>query len=202
MRERLLTLVVGLAAGMAGALIIGRRGAEPPARVSGPPRTRETPPTEIVPPGWDRRYLVRVNELEARLDQLDQRTAPPSEREQERPALDLREQDKLAHYDQELAAQRARLAEHDREDVDLAWSASSAERVRATADEIGVAPRAIDCRSKSCVATLSFTNPEAGLGFLRSAKMSKLVAGFSSMTSTPTPPTSAGDYDLTVVLDR
>jgi hypothetical protein len=98
--------------------------------------------------------------------------------------------------------QRTRLADHDREELDAAWSATGAGRLRSVIDELGVFARGIDCRSKSCVVNLRFSSPQAGLVFLRSPEMSKLVAGFSSMMSTPTPPSSAGDYDLTVVLER
>jgi len=199
MQNRLITIAVGLAAGVAGAAIFTARAPQAraplPAVASGAPRGHEAravpTPGPIIPPGWDRRYLERMNELEGKLQALEGR-GEPTEREQE----------KLAHYERELSTQNARLADHDREEVDATWSSAGAERLRSAADKIGVATRAIDCRSRTCVARLRFASPEAGLAFLHSPTMSKLVVGFTSMTSTPTPPTSPGDYDLTVVLGR
>jgi hypothetical protein len=196
MQNRLTTIAVGLAAGIAGAIIATAWA--PQAKVSLPavaPGRNEartgSGPAPIVPPGWDRRYLERINELEHKVQALEGHVAP-SEREQE----------KIAHYKRELATQEARRADHDREEVDAQWSSTGADRLRSAARELGVVARAVDCRSRTCVASLRFPSPEAGLAFLRSPQTSKLVVGFSSMTSTPTPPASPGDYDLMVVFDR
>ncbi|HEX3482887.1 MAG TPA: hypothetical protein VHT91_48090 [Kofleriaceae bacterium] len=199
MLNRLIMIVVGVAAGIAGAVVVTTRAPQaetPSPRVASDPlrghEARAVPaPAPIIPPGWDRRYLERMNELEDKVQALEGRVAPTE-----------REQEKRAHYERELATQEARLADHDREEVDAAWSSTGAERLRSAADKVGVVARAVDCRSRTCVASLRFPSPEAGLTFLRSPQMSKLLVGFSSMTSTPTPPTSPGDYDLSVVIDR
>ena len=189
MRDRLLTIVVGLAAGVGGALLVGARGSEPPAPAA--VQVRTPPAAPIVPPGWDRRTVVHVTDVEAKADTP---AAPegPSEREAER----------LAHYQRELETRQTQLSDHAREPVDPAWASTSSDQLRAAAEQLGVTPRDIDCRSKTCVATLAFDSPSTALGFLHGKDMSSLITGFASMTSTPTPPTSDGDYDLTVVLAR
>lgn len=205
MLNRLIMIVVGLAAGVVGAVVATARtpqaGTPLPVAASDPLRGHEArgvpAPAPIIPPGWDRRYLERMNELEDKVQALEGRVAPT-----ERVTPTEREQEKRAHYERELATQEARLADHDREEVDAAWSSTGAERLRSAADNVGVVARAVDCRSRTCVASLRFPSPEAGLTFLRSPQMSKLLVGFSSMTSTPAPPTNPGDYDLTVVIDR
>ena len=199
MQNRLITIVLGLAAGVAGALVVTMRAPQAQAPVpvvaSDPLRRHDARASSVrapgAPPGWDHRYLERMNELEDKVQALEGRVAPTE-----------REQEKIAHYERELATQEARLADHGREEVDPQWSSTGAERLRSAADEAGVVARAVDCRSRTCVASLRFPSPEAGLAFLRSPRMRKLIVGFSSMTSTPTPPTSPGDYDLTVLFDR
>jgi len=201
MQGRLINIAIGLVAGVCGALVVGARSSSPQpivpttaaAEVASDRGERMPPP--IVPPGWDARYLDRVNELAARVDAIEARTepaAPLTEREQGRPE----------HYRRELETQQARVADHEREELDASWATTGAERVRAAAGELGVMLQTIDCRSKTCVASLRFATPMAGLTFLRSREMSQLGRGFSGLTSTPTPPTAASDYDLTIVFDR
>ena len=202
MQDHLINIAIGLVAGVCSALVVGARSSSSHPVVPTPVVTEvardghgERMPPPIVPPGWDARYLDRVNELAARVDAIEARTEPAP------PSTD-REQGRAEHYRRELATQEARLADHEHEELDASWAATGAERVRAAAGELGVMLQAIDCRSKTCVASLRFSTPMAGLTFLRSREMSQLGRGFSGLTSTPTPPTAASDYDLTIVLDR
>jgi hypothetical protein len=60
----------------------------------------------------------------------------------------------------------------------------------------------VDCRSRTCVATLTFPSPSDALTFLASPSLRMLGRELRGLTSTPAPPSSAGAYDLTIVLDR
>jgi hypothetical protein len=188
-------VALGLAAGVVGALVAGHlHAADSPAPPTASTATsandpRAAQPRMIVPPNWDRRY-VQPSEPEA--PTAPTAPAPPSDRQQ----------DKLAHYQAELATRESRLADHEREALDASWATTSADRLRDSAADAGANPRSIDCRSTTCVVTLEFASPSDALAFLRSTRMSKLVGGFSAMTATPTPPTSEGVYELSVVLDR
>jgi hypothetical protein len=78
MRDRLLTIMLGLVAGVGGALVVGAHSSEPPA--PSVVRAHDPSAAPIVPPGWDRRTLVRVASVEAKVDKP---AAPevPSERD-------------------------------------------------------------------------------------------------------------------------
>jgi hypothetical protein len=202
MQDRLINIAIGLVAGVCGALVVGARSSS--SNPVGPATAAtevardgrsERMPGLVVPPGWDVRYLDRVNELAARVDAIEARTEPAA-------PLTEREQGRSEHYRRELETQEARVAEHQREELDAPWATTSAERVRATADALGRSLRTIDCRSKTCITSLRFSTPTAGLEFLRSREVSQLGRGFSGLTSTPTPPTATGDYDLMIVFDR
>jgi hypothetical protein len=202
MQDRLISIAIGLVAGVCGALVVDARssssnpvGATAAATEVARNGRGERMPGLIVPPGWDVRYFHRVNELAARVDAIEARTEPAA-------PLTEREQGRSEHYRRELETQEARVADHQREELDPSWATTGAERVRATADALGLVLRTIDCRSKSCVANLRFSTPAAGLEFLRSREVSQLGRGFSGLTSTPIPPTATSDYDLTIVFDR
>lgn len=210
MRDRLINIAIGVVAGIAGALIAsGRSASSPASSVERAPPTGDVAHADrgarmaavVVPPGWDARYLARVDDLAARLDAVEAR-GEPAPSPTPAPTSSERQQARAAHYRQELATQEQRVADHEREELDPAWASASAARVRAAADALGAAPRAIDCRSRTCVASLRFATPTAGLEFLRSREASQLARGFSGLASTPTPPDAASDYELTIVLDR
>jgi hypothetical protein len=190
------TIVVGLAAGLVGSLVADQlRSSDPPAAAS-VQQPHAAPPPAIVPPGWNHQYVQEPSAgdraaAEPRVEPQAASQAPSD-----------REQQKLAHYHNELATQDTRVADHARESLDASWATSSADRLRAATAELGVDAREIDCRTTTCVASLEFANPSEALAFLHSTRMSKMIGGFSGMTSTPTPPTSDGAYQLTVVVDR
>jgi hypothetical protein len=194
------TIVLGLAAGVAGALAINaiRSNDAPPAAprpAAPPPRAAAAVLPAIVPPGWDHRYVEPPGDLD------HGGVAPEPAPAAAAPSTD-RDRDKAAHYEEELAARAAKLADHAREGVDAAWATDHESRVRAAVAELGVTARDVDCRSKTCVATLALASPAAALALLRGRDMSKLASGFSGLSSTPTPPSGDGSYELTVVLER
>jgi len=188
MRDRAITVALGLIAGLAGAWIAGRSSPEPAARDAHVANRAMTP---IVPPTWDPRFVER-----------EQRARPPAAHEPA-PAEERRD-DRLAHYQAELAHRDELLAAHDAEGVDGAWSRDTTDQLRASV-VASLAGRAtiesIDCRTTTCTTHLAFAHPDAALAYIASAPHFT-VTGLRGLTVTPTPPDGDGTYELTIVHTR
>jgi hypothetical protein len=203
MRPSIATIAVGLIAGVAGAVCARQWPARAPApgvTVSG---ARERPSAPIVPPGWDRRYLDRLAAVE---DRVRARGAGGPEAPAEAGTGSAREQEREARYRRDLEYQRARLERHAGEAIDPAWSRTQTAALRSELAPMlargELVAENVDCRSKTCVATLTFPGPSDALTFLASPSLRMLGRELRGLTSAPEPPSSAGPYELTIVLDR
>src|SRR5262245_27933789 len=126
-----LTVLAGLAAGVVGALVVGyfnKPSAAPAAKAEAP----ETAPRPvIIPPGWDTNLVKRVANLERGLTEVQAEVAkapggqPTAVAGPAPPGMEAeqREQERLQHYNKELAFRQKFIEDHDRESVDSPWSA-------------------------------------------------------------------------------
>jgi hypothetical protein len=202
MRPPVVTIAVGVIAAIVG--VIGARywpGADAPPRVT-EVSAREPPGARIVPPGWDRRYVDRLSALEDRVQALGATERAGAEAG----SGAARAQDREARYRRELEYQRTRVAGHAGEAIDPAWSRTQTDALRTELAPMlargELVAESVDCRSKTCVATLTFPSPSDALTFLASPSLRTLGRELRGLTATPAPPSSAGAYDLTIVLDR
>jgi hypothetical protein len=203
MRPPVATIAVGVTAAIVG--VIGARhwpGPDAPPRVT-EVSAREPPGARIVPPGWDRRYVDRLSALEDRVQALGTTERAGAAEAGGGPA---RGQDREARYRRELEYQRTRVAGHAGEAIDPAWSRTQTDALRGELAPMlargELVAENVDCRSKTCVATLTFPSPSDALTFLASPSLRTLGRELRGLTATPAPPSSAGLYELTIVLDR
>jgi len=204
MRQRLLSIAIGLVAGFAGAVVARQWPAASDPTPIAAAATREPSTAPIVPPGWDNRYLGRLAALEDRMRDLDGGATRP---EPSAPAASSeRAQHRAQLYQKELDHQRSRVDAHATEAIDPGWSRTQTDQLVAGLDAMiarrELVAERVDCRSKTCVATLTFPSPADALGFLASPALRVLGRDLHGLTSTPAPPSHAGAYDLTIVLDR
>jgi hypothetical protein len=204
-RSAVLVAMTGLASGTLGAILYAHFAIPSPRLVSS---RLERPEVQgpVIPPGWDRALVSRVSTVEQRLDEIGSRApAPPastklsaaSEPKDER----TREQRRAEHYQKELDHLEKMLADHASEPNDDAWArplATSMQQSLSRAFEGVAQTKNIDCRSKTCTATLSFPTPGAALASLQQSRKYTFI-GCKGGSIIPTPPKSAGPYDLTVV---
>jgi len=197
MKHTLWTIALGLAAGMAGALVVKQLSAPLPAVavLSAPKPMRDAPPM-VVPPGWDARYLSRLATVEERVNALDAANKP-----QATPAATAKEEEREAHYLREQETQNSKLATHQQEPLDASWAGTQEQSMRDALSVAGNRPQPqairIDCRSKSCVADATFASPSEALVYLRNVP--PVPHGCQGVTSTPMPPSSDGAYTLTFI---
>ncbi len=198
MRQSLLVVLLGGASGIGGALATSSVQREPlPATAP-----ESLSPLVIAPPGWDPRLVARVSHIE---QQLVDSHANAVEKGPETTSVgepSSREQERVEHYQRELEHRQERLWAHEKESIDVSWAAPQA---RSIEDALAPALRVkdarvdnVDCRSATCVATLSFPSPEAALRAL--SQGSELAsAGCPGLSAVPTPPTAEGRYALTLI---
>jgi hypothetical protein len=112
----------------------------------------------------------------------------------------------MAHYQKEVAYHTQLLAEHGQEPIDQAWSWEQSQTVR-TAFEMDPARLPglsapdrlqVDCRSKTCIAKLTFPSSPEGLRYLHMQHI-PMPVGCNGMTSTPLPHKGNGPYDLNII---
>jgi hypothetical protein len=201
MRSQIFVALIGLFTGALGALVAGglssprepahhSERAVPPAAVA---------PAGIVPPGWDPRFVAAIASQRATAPAPPSlAVAPPPSAARTEP--DDKERGQKEHYAQELEHRENELASHDHEGVDRGWADGAAATIRQAlaAGERSFVVKSVDCRTKTCVAELTYPSPtEAVAG--QAALASVGPAGCHGMFSTLTPPTSEGAYDATVV---
>jgi hypothetical protein len=196
MGSKVFVASIGLLAGALGALLAGGlfspREPEHHARRAAPPAAAA--PAGIVPPGWDPRFVAAVAPPRAPAPAPTSAAAPsPS-------APDDKERGREEHYAQELEHRENELAGHDSESVDRAWADGEATTIRQAlvAGERSFVVKSVDCRTKTCVAQLTYPSPTDAVAG-QAALATVGPAGCHGMFSTLTPPTSEGSYDATVV---
>jgi len=206
----------GLTSGVAGAMFYSRlAGAPGPAqsasassRVAAPPLSTAPPAAAIVPPGWDQTLLTRLSSLEQRLDQLPAAgsAVDPGVEPQAEPAPNDgeadREQQRIDQYQKELAYRDEALSAHAQEQADNAWAAPQVLQMQDWfIKSLGESAQAknIDCKSKSCTATLAFATPADALTTIQTQSDKLTVPGCKGVAAIPTPPKDAGPYELTVL---
>lgn len=207
MKQSLVFVVVAIGAGVLGGAMFGHSSRSAP-RPESPPieRPEPHPPLVIVPPGWDATLTDRVAALEHRLDRPQRSDdRPPDPSSQSQPGSD-REAERVAQYQKELEYRTRSLADHDGEPLDSAWAGTESDQIRrdfarktSNAGARSVELKAVDCRSKTCTAELSFPTPVAGLGFIQQGPATLAVPGCNGFSSVPPPPTGDGRYEVTVL---
>jgi hypothetical protein len=112
----------------------------------------------------------------------------------------------VAQYQKELEYRTRSLADHDSEPLDSAWAGTESDQIKrdfavktSKASAKSVELKAVDCRSKTCAAQLSFPTPTDGLGFIQRGPGALAVLGCNGYSSIPPPPTGEGRYELTVL---
>jgi hypothetical protein len=95
------------------------------------------------------------------------------------------------------------VSDHEQEELDPGWAPMVTEKLGRAFEPAASTGKAkvkdLDCRSKTCVARLTFATPMDALQYLASGEPKLNGPGFGGMTSTPEPPTGPGAYDLTIV---
>jgi hypothetical protein len=116
-----------------------------------------------------------------------------------------RERERMAHYQKELAYRERRLAEHQQEAFDggraLQLEATIRKSMGASEGSHQGTLKAVDCRTKSCVVTLTFPSPAAALDSMRCEALPRMRERCTGLVAIPTPPTNDGPYDLSVIYD-
>lgn len=204
--------VTGIASGAAGAMLYSRFMLPAAVRTPTTVLTVERPAAQapvrvpIVPPGWDPTLVPRLAVVENRLDALRTSSRTESSPTSDAPQLvgddRTREEKRADHYQQELDYRKDALADHDREPTDNAWAGpqvASMQQSLGKAFDGTAQTKSVDCRSKTCTATLAFPTPSDALVALAQKSQGLTVQGCKGAVAIPTPPANAGVYDLTVL---
>jgi hypothetical protein len=155
----------------------------------------------VVPPGWNTQLLGRVGVLEQELEELKQQQPAKNEGEAAHEPSD-RETERQVQYQTELDYREERLAALAAEPMDVTWSRAQSAQLRdALAPIAGPnSIKSIDCRSKGCSAVVTFPSPGEALAATGTRGFDRfMVDGCGGVAITPTPPESAGPYDLTIL---
>jgi hypothetical protein len=206
MRSTLAVIATGLVSGAIGAVVVshfqGASTSAPPTI----PRINEDRKAIIVPPGWDPHLLSRVANLEQRVQDLrsTNTTELASSAEANDPAAMIakREQERTEHYQHELAFRDQQLSDRAQEPVDSRWAYPQEQNMQSSlSSALGQSAQVknIDCRDKTCTATLLFPTPTDALSTVRQHSNDLAVSGCNGFIAIPTPPMSSGPYDLTVL---
>jgi len=206
-RAGALVMVTGLASGTLGALLYAHL-AKPPARspVAVATERPQPPAPVIIPPGWDPALVSRLANVEQKLDEM-RSPAALSPAAAEAPAdagpndEQAQQRQRAAEYQEDLDYLEKALADHASEPTDGSWAGplvASMQQSLGKAFEGAAQTKSVDCRSKTCTATLSFPTPKDALVSLQQTHKLQ-VQGCKGFAAIPTPPTGAGPYDLTVV---
>ncbi|MDI1476719.1 hypothetical protein [Polyangium sp. y55x31] len=156
----LLPALVGIVAGVCSSLLLARPAApaaskDAPAPQAELPAKRPEGPAPAAPQAPLGPVTARLSALEERVDSLAPTKAPadPAEREEQRRRFE--------------AIVDSMLDRHEQAPVDPAWSRTTNAALRPALDRLvqenadGTAVEDLDCRTNSCVATLSFASHAA-----------------------------------------
>lgn len=213
MKSSIPVVLVGIVAGVAGALIASRFSRPAPASAAPPEATAaRLPRPVIIPPGWDANLVARVARLEEAANQRQAETKPAVSDAGAAPTaggpdpIEQRAQERLEHYQKELSYREEFIDKHNQEPVDSAWSQTTNqslhEQLVAAETRDGAKLKQVDCRSKTCIATLEFPTPSDALTYVQAGGKTATSAAAKVCNGSimiPTPPTGAGSYDLTVL---
>lgn len=206
MRYRLI-VAAGVIVGLAAGFVIGHSSAPvaaPPVLATAP--VIRPPAPMIIPPGWDPSLVTRVNRLEQKLDQALTANAAPSEPPPTASEVEqdtVRQRERLGGYQRALEQQSEAMEAHAREPVDSNWASAQssglAQALTLVVPADGGRVKEVDCRSKTCAATLTFPSPGEALTALATQSTKMAVPGCRGFVTIPTPPTTAGAYDLSII---
>jgi hypothetical protein len=203
MRPQVAIIVSGIISGTVGAVVAGHFNKGAPDQLQAAP-VAPAARAVIAPPGWDPRLMARLSGLEQQVDRLSAGQAKPVPApgsEAPPPPVVARERERLADYQRELDFRDQALAEHAREALDQGWARAQEESVRASLAGLGesAAISAVECRSRTCTATLAFPSPTDALVTIQQKQGSLSVGGCHGFIAIPPPPTGEGRYELTIV---
>lgn len=215
MKGSIPVILVGIVAGIGGALVASHFNRPAPASAAaGEPAPERAPRPMVIPPGWDLALVARVAQLE---QAVNQQKAETKRADGERDAggtaaaaaadpVAQHERERREHYEKELAFRSDFIDKHKQEPVDSAWSQATSQTIReplvAAESGDGAKVKDVDCRSKTCTATLTFSNPSDALAYIQQGGKTSSRAAIKTCNGSimiPTPPTSDGAYDLTVL---
>jgi hypothetical protein len=201
MRQHVAIIVSGIIAGTVGAVVAGHFARSAPDQPLAAP-VAPAPRAVITPPGWDPQLLARLASLEHHVDRLsvEQAKPPVSGPEVSAPVV-ARERERLADYQRELDFRAQALAEHAREVVDQGWASAQEKSVRTALAGLGdaAALTAVECRSRTCTATLAFPSPADALATIQQQHAGLAVDGCHGFIAIPPPPTGDGRYEMTII---
>lgn len=97
------------------------------------------------------------------------------------------------------------LGEHAQEPFDRTWAPAEEQSIRrslaSSTEQANAQLKEVDCRSKTCTATITFATPVEGLSYAQSASPGMRVEGCRGAVAIPRPPQTQGAYELTVVFN-
>jgi hypothetical protein len=200
-----LTALVGLLAGAVGALLVSWFLSEPtPSGGRAVVEGKLALSGGAVPPGWDHRFLTRLTDVEGRLSSLEQ-AQPASEpagspEEDSQAPQSKREQERLAHYEVELAHQHDLISKHEGEPLDADWAVQREREIAEAMQSIAGEDRRVNvsCRSKTCVAEVTYPTPMDAVE-AHVALATAHVERCNGTSSALEPPDSAGPYTVKVI---
>jgi hypothetical protein len=208
MRVVIVAGVAGSLFGAVAAIAVTRLGSPPPLPVVPERASGSVAPPIRIPSSWDKSFLSRISDVEARLGTLESAApvaseSPPPDDEQDWKAV--RKVEVEEQYRRDLEVQEQKLYEHSQEVIDTGWARSQSEVIARTfeaAIDAGHPLRVgrIGCRTSTCVAELVYASPDDALAD-REVLTRAAVMGCRGLSSALIPPTGPGEYTTTVIYD-
>jgi hypothetical protein len=202
-----LVVTAAVAATLSAVVATARSSAEPRAEAPAPQpvHPERVDGSARLPPGWDPRFAERLARVEQQVAQSAVQTRPAvaPEGEPPREPQDDREQLRSEQYQQELTDLRQALDEHAREPFDSSWAPDQERSIdQAFAKQVdskaGAKLENVDCRSKTCVAKVSFPTPDDAVMHLV-ALSDASAPGCGGLSITLEPPSAPGRYQIKAV---
>jgi hypothetical protein len=201
--------ISGALAGAVVATIAGRilAPAPKPTAASGP-RVVDAP--VMVPSSWDTRFLPRLEAVESKVALLSagRPNTDASDGEHSTDTKVAGDNGERAaaleqQYELDLAHQDHVLFEHQHEPADREWARAQEQEIGRVLSEAsdhggGFRVESVDCRSKTCVAEITYPSPGDALS-KRNNLSSISAKGCHGMSSALERPTSAGAYTARII---